>query len=82
MELGIAIIMLVSSAYNTNLAYLDVIMGKSFINNRFNQFSKIYLLFHIATIVIIIFHSLHNQIPFLSHTLHPLYSNVFIIHGS
>jgi hypothetical protein len=41
MELGMVIIMLASLAYNNNLAYLDVIMGKSFKNNKKNKGSRI-----------------------------------------
>jgi hypothetical protein len=40
MVLGMVII-LASSAYNTNLAFLDFIMGKSFINNEKNKGSRI-----------------------------------------
>jgi hypothetical protein len=39
-ELGMVIIMLASSAYNTNLAFLDI-MGKSLINNEKNKGSRI-----------------------------------------
>jgi len=33
-ELGMVIVMLASSAYNINLAFLDVVMGKSFIKKE------------------------------------------------
>ena len=33
-ELGLVIILLVVSVYNTNLAFLDVVVGMSFVNNN------------------------------------------------
>jgi hypothetical protein len=40
-ELGLVIAVLVSSAYNTNVAFLDVIMGTSIINNKKNKGSRL-----------------------------------------
>jgi len=40
-ELGLVIVILVSSAYNTNVAFLDVFMGTSFMNNKKNKGPRI-----------------------------------------
>jgi len=40
-ELGLVIVILVFSAYNTSVAFLDVIMGTSFINNEKNKGPRI-----------------------------------------
>jgi hypothetical protein len=40
-ELGLVIVILVSSVCNTNVAFLDVVMGTSFVNNKKNKGPRI-----------------------------------------